>query len=80
MTVLMTGFAARKGQGGWCRLIREGAVHHNDKGLGLRLRLPFRIGGPGPRVRARLARQVQRGTVSLPLKLTRAGRVQCPFG
>ncbi len=50
----------------------------NDKGLDLHLRLPFRIGGPGPRVRARLARRVRRGTVSLPLKLTRgAGAV--PF-
>lgn len=47
-----------------------------DKGLDLRLRLPFRIGGPGPQVRARLARRVQRGTLSLPLKVTRgAGTV-----
>ncbi|MCA3436574.1 MAG: hypothetical protein INF48_04550 [Rhodobacter sp.] len=48
----------------------------NDKGLGLRLRLPFRIGGPGPLVRAKPARRVQRGTQSLTLKVTRgAGAV-----
>ena len=47
-----------------------------DKGLDLRLRLPFRIGGPGLLVRAKPVRRVQRGTLSLPLTVTRgAGTV-----
>jgi uncharacterized protein (TIGR00255 family) len=70
MTLSMTGFAARKGQG-------AGAVWHwelrsvNGKGLDLRLRLPEWIDGLEPLVRAELSRRVQRGTVSLTLKLTR---------
>jgi uncharacterized protein (TIGR00255 family) len=43
----------------------------NGKGLDLRLRLPEGIDGLEPLVRAELARRVQRGTVSLTLKLTR---------
>ncbi|MCE2738513.1 MAG: hypothetical protein LW703_09115 [Rhodobacter sp.] len=45
----------------------------NDKGLDLHLRLPFWIGGPGPLVRAKPARRVQRGTLSLNLTVTRGG-------
>jgi uncharacterized protein (TIGR00255 family) len=70
MIVSMTGFAARKGQG-------AGAAWHwevrsvNGKGLDLRLRLPEWIDGLEPLVRAELSRRVQRGNVSLTLKLTR---------
>jgi uncharacterized protein (TIGR00255 family) len=70
MIVSMTGFAARKGQG-------AGAAWHwevrsvNGKGLDLRLRLPEWIDGLEPLLRAELSRRVQRGNVSLTLKLTR---------
>ena len=70
MIVSMTGFAARKGQG-------AGAAWHwevrsvNGKGLDLRLRLPEWIDALEPLVRAELSRRVQRGNVSLTLKLTR---------
>lgn len=70
MIISMTGFAARKGQG-------AGAVWQwdvrsvNGKGLDLRLRLPEWIDGLEPLVRAELARRVQRGNVSLTLKLSR---------
>jgi uncharacterized protein (TIGR00255 family) len=70
MIVSMTGFAARKGQG-------AGAAWHwevrsvNGKGLDLRLRLPEWIDGLDPLLRAELSRRVQRGNVSLTLKLTR---------
>ncbi|MCA3442994.1 MAG: YicC family protein [Rhodobacter sp.] len=70
MIVSMTGFAARKGQGAgaaWSWEVRS----VNGKGLDLRLRLPEGIDGLEPLVRAVLARRVQRGTVSLTLKLTR---------
>jgi uncharacterized protein (TIGR00255 family) len=70
MIVSMTGFAARKGQGAgaaWSWEVRS----VNGKGLDLRLRLPEWIDGLEPLVRAELARRVQRGTVSLTLKLTR---------
>ena len=70
MIVSMTGFAARKGQGAgaaWSWEVRS----VNGKGLDLRLRLPEGIDGLEPLVRAELARRVQRGTVSLTLKLTR---------
>ncbi len=70
MTTSMTGFATRKGQG-------KGASWHwelrsvNGKGLDLRLRLPEWIDGLEPLVRAELARRIQRGNVSLTLKLQR---------
>jgi uncharacterized protein (TIGR00255 family) len=70
MIVSMTGFAARRGQG-------AGAAWHwevrsvNGKGLDLRLRLPEWIDGLEPLLRAELSRRVQRGNVSLTLKLTR---------
>jgi uncharacterized protein (TIGR00255 family) len=70
MIVSMTGFAARKGQGAgaaWSWEVRS----VNGKGLDLRLRLPEGIDGLEPLVRAELVRRVQRGTVSLTLKLTR---------
>lgn len=70
MTVSMTGFAARKGQGAgytWAWDIRS----VNGKGLDLRLRLPDWIDGLELALRAELSRALQRGNVSLSLKVTR---------
>ena len=70
MIVSMTGFAVRKGQGAgaaWQWEVRS----VNGKGLDLRLRLPEWIDGLEPMVRAALVRRVQRGNVSLTLKLVR---------
>ena len=72
MTVSMTGFAAAKGQGAgyaWAWDIRS----VNGKGLDLRLRLPEWIDGLEAAVRADLGRALQRGNVSLSLKLARNG-------
>lgn len=68
MTFSMTGFAARKGQGAgfsWAWDLRS----VNGKGLDLRLRVPDWIEGLEPALRAELAAQLQRGNVSLTLKL-----------
>lgn len=70
MTVSMTGFAARKGQGAghsWLWDIRS----VNGKGLDLRLRLPEGIEGLEAGVRAALGRALQRGNVGLALKVAR---------
>ncbi len=70
MTLSMTGFAAQKGQGAghsWAWDIRS----VNGKGLDLRLRLPDWIDGLEATVRADLARTLQRGNVSLTLKVAR---------
>ena len=72
MTVSMTGFAAAKGQGAghnWSWDIRS----VNGKGLDLRLRVPDWIDGLEAALRAELGRALQRGTVSLTLKLVRDG-------
>ena len=72
MTVSMTGFAARKGQGSgytWAWDIRS----VNGKGLDLRLRLPDWIDGLELALRAELGRALQRGNVSLSLKVSRDG-------
>ena len=72
MTVSMTGFAARKGQGAghsWAWDIRS----VNGKGLDLRLRVPDWIEGLEFALKAELARQLQRGNVSLSLKVARDG-------
>ncbi|MES2434598.1 MAG: YicC/YloC family endoribonuclease [Pseudomonadota bacterium] len=72
MTVSMTGFAARKGQGAgysWSWDIRS----VNGKGLDLRLRLPDWIDGLELALRAELGRALQRGNVSLSLKVAREG-------
>lgn len=69
MTVSMTGFAARKGQGAgysWAWDIRS----VNGKGLDLRLRLPDWIDGLELALRSELSRALQRGNVSLSLKVT----------
>ena len=70
MTVSMTGFAARKGQGagyGWAWDIRS----VNGKGLDLRLRVPDWVDGLELALRAELARALGRGNVSLSLKVAR---------
>ncbi len=70
MTVSMTGFAARKGQGlgySWLWDIRS----VNGKGLDLRLRVPDWIEGLEPALRADLGRALQRGNVSLTLKVNK---------
>lgn len=72
MTISMTGFAARKGQGaghGWVWDIRS----VNGKGLDLRLRVPDWIDGLEVALRAELGRALQRGSVSLSLKVARDG-------
>jgi uncharacterized protein (TIGR00255 family) len=70
MTISMTGFAARKGQGAgfsWAWDLRS----VNGKGLDLRLRVPDWIDGLEQGVKAELSRQLSRGNVSLTLKLAR---------
>lgn len=70
MTVSMTGFAARMGQGAghsWLWDLRS----VNGKGLDLRLRLPEGIEGLETAVRAALTQALQRGNVSLTLKVNR---------
>ena len=72
MTISMTGFAARKGLGAghsWMWDIR--AV--NGKGLDLRLRVPDWIVGLELGLRGELGRAMQRGSVSLTLKVLRDG-------
>jgi uncharacterized protein (TIGR00255 family) len=70
MTISMTGFASRKGQGlgyVWAWDIRS----VNGKGLDLRLRVPDWIDGLEVVLRAELGRALQRGNVSLTLKVTK---------
>ena len=70
MTLSMTGFAARKGQGAghsWAWDLRS--VH--GKGLDLRLRLPDWVDGLELALRGELAKALGRGNVSLALKITR---------
>lgn len=66
----MTGFASRKGQGvgvGWAWEMR--AV--NGKGLDLRLRVPDWIDGLETALRGEITQRIQRGNVSLTLRVTR---------
>ncbi len=70
MTVSMTGFAARRGQGAghsWAWDIRS----VNGKGLDLRLRVPDWIDGLELALRAELQKALGRGNVSLSLKVAR---------
>ena len=72
MTISMTGFAARKGQGAgasWTWDMRS----VNGKGLDLRLRVPDWIDGLELALRGELARALSRGSVSLTLRVTREG-------
>ena len=73
MTVSMTGFAARKGQGagfGWLWDIRS----VNGKGLDLRLRVPDWIDGLEPALRTEIGKALSRGNVSLTLKVAKDGQ------
>ena len=72
MTISMTGFAARKGQGAgfvWAWDIRS----VNGKGLDLRLRLPDWVDGLELAVRTEVQKALSRGNVSLSLKVSREG-------
>jgi uncharacterized protein (TIGR00255 family) len=72
MTISMTGFAARKGQGAghtWMWDVRS----VNGKGLDLRLRVPDWIDGLELALRGEMAHGLQRGNVSLSLKVARDG-------
>lgn len=72
MTISMTGFAARKGQGvghSWAWDLRS----VNGKGLDLRLRLPDWIDGLELALRGELAKALGRGNVQLALKVQRDG-------
>lgn len=72
MTVSMTGFAARRGQGAghsWGWDIRS----VNGKGLDLRLRVPDWIDGLELALRGELAKAMGRGNVSLSLRVARDG-------
>lgn len=78
MTVSMTGFAARKGQGagfGWAWDLRS----VNGKGLDLRLRVPDWIDGLEAALRAELGRALGRGNVSLSLRVAREGGEEAPL-
>jgi uncharacterized protein (TIGR00255 family) len=78
MTVSMTGFAARKGQGAghsWGWDLRS----VNGKGLDLRLRVPDWIDGLEAALRAELGRALGRGNVSLSLKVAREGGEEVPL-
>ena len=70
MTISMTGFAARKGLGaGWSWVWDLRSV--NGKGLDLRLRVPDWIDALEPALRNELGKALQRGNVSLTLKVIR---------
>jgi uncharacterized protein (TIGR00255 family) len=72
MTVSMTGFASRKGQGaghGWAWDIRS----VNGKGLDLRLRVPDWIDGLELALRTEIGKALSRGNVSLTLKVQKDG-------
>ena len=72
MTISMTGFAARKGQGAghsWTWDLRS----VNGKGLDLRLRLPDWIDGLELALRGELSKALGRGNVALALKVQRDG-------
>lgn len=75
MTLSMTGFAARKGQGAghsWGWDIRS----VNGKGLDLRLRVPDWIDGLELALRGELAKGLSRGNVSLSLRVARDGMAE----
>lgn len=72
MTISMTGFAARKGQGAghsWTWDLRS----VNGKGLDLRMRLPDWVDGLELALRGELPKALGRGNVSLSLKVMRDG-------
>ncbi len=72
MTISMTGFATRKGQGAghsWAWEMRG----VNGKGLDLRLRVPDWIDGLELALKAELTKALARGNVQLSLKVARDG-------
>ncbi len=72
MTISMTGFAARKGQGAghtWAWDLRS----VNGKGLDLRMRLPDWVDGLELALRGELTKALGRGNVQLALKVSREG-------
>lgn len=79
MTISMTGFAARKGQGAghaWTWDLRS----VNGKGLDLRMRLPDWVDGLELALRGELSRALGRGNVSLSLKISRDGAGEATEG
>lgn len=75
MTISMTGFAARKGQGAghsWTWDLRS----VNGKGLDLRMRLPDWVDGLEVALRAELSKALGRGNVALALKIQRDGMAE----
>ncbi|MGO4908948.1 YicC/YloC family endoribonuclease [Pseudorhodobacter sp. W20_MBD10_FR17] len=78
MTHSMTGFATRRGQFGahaWAWDLRS----VNGKGLDLRLRVPDWIDGLEPQLRALLGKGLDRGNVSLTLKVSREAGGDAPM-
>lgn len=73
----MTGFAARRGTVAGCDWLWD-IRSVNGKGLDLRLRLPDWIEGLEPALRARAAKALERGNLSLSLKVERAGGAEAP--
>jgi len=71
----MTGFAARRGQADGADFAWD-LRSVNGKGFDLRLRIPDAIEGLEPALRAALGAAVQRGNVSLALKVNRAGATE----
>ena len=72
MTISMTGFAAKKGQGAghsWTWDLRS----VNGKGLDVRMRLPAWVDGLEVALRAELSKALGRGNVQLALKIQRDG-------
>jgi uncharacterized protein (TIGR00255 family) len=70
MTISMTGFATRRGQGAgysWVWDVRS----VNGKGLDLRLRVPEWVEGLEGQVRTALGKAASRGNINLTLKLSR---------
>lgn len=70
MIASMTGFATKSGQGSGAQWVWD-VRSVNSKGLDLRLRLPDWIDGFEPLVRTEVGKWVQRGSVSLTLRITR---------
>lgn len=73
----MTGFAAGRGEGAGARWTWD-FRSVNARGLDLRLRLPEGIDGLEPALRAAIGRRVQRGNLSLTLRLDRASGAGVP--
>ncbi|MCC6305610.1 MAG: YicC family protein [Rhodobacteraceae bacterium] len=73
----MTGFASGRGEGAEARWTWD-LRGVNARGLDLRLRLPDGIDGLEPALRAAIGRRVQRGSLTLALRLDRNGAGEGP--